>query len=87
MTVEISMPKMGMSMQAGTLIEWLKKEGNAVTIDDPIARIEMDKVATDLEAAGNGILLYLKSIPAGMVIKSRSCTPSTLAWQLPRTRV
>jgi len=75
------------AMQAGTLIEWLKKEGNAVTIDDPIARIEMDKVATDLEAAGNGILLYLKSIPAGMVIKSRSCTPSTLAWQLPRTRL
>ena len=64
MAVEISMPKMGMSMQAGTLIEWLKKEGNAVTIDDPIARIEMDKVATDLEAAGNGILLYLKSMPA-----------------------
>ena len=64
MAVEISMPKMGMSMQAGTLIEWLKKEGNAVTIDDPIARIEMDKVATDLEAAGNGILLYPKSIPA-----------------------
>ena len=64
MTVEISMPKMGMSMQAGTLIDWLKKEGDAVTIDDPIARIEMDKVATDLEAAGNGILLYLKSMPA-----------------------
>ena len=64
MAVEISMPKMGMSMQAGTLIEWPKKEGNAVTIDDPIARIEMDKVATDLEAAGNGILLYLKSMPA-----------------------
>jgi pyruvate dehydrogenase E2 component (dihydrolipoamide acetyltransferase) len=64
MAVEISMPKMGMGMQAGTLIEWLKKEGDAVTIDDPIARIETNKVATDLEAAGNGILLYLKSMPA-----------------------
>jgi pyruvate dehydrogenase E2 component (dihydrolipoamide acetyltransferase) len=64
MAVEISMPKMGMGMQAGTLIEWLKKEGDAVTVDEPITRIETNKVATDLEAAGNGILLYLKSMPA-----------------------
>ena len=63
MAVEISMPKMGMGMQAGTLIEWLKKEGDAVTIDDPIARVETNEVVTDLESAGNGILLYLKSMP------------------------
>jgi len=64
MAVEISMPKMGMSMQAGTLIDWLKKEGDAVTVDEPVTRIETSEVVTDLEAAGNGILLYPKSIPA-----------------------
>lgn len=56
MAIEIYMPKMGMSMQEGTLVEWLKIEGDTVTAGEPIARIETNKVVTDLEAAENGTL-------------------------------
>ncbi|MCJ7530956.1 MAG: 2-oxo acid dehydrogenase subunit E2 [Anaerolineales bacterium] len=68
MAVEIYMPKMGMGMQEGTLIEWLKKEGAAVTVGEPIARIETNKVVTDLEAAGNGIFGNIL-VQAGSVVQ------------------
>ena len=68
MAVEIYMPKMGMSMQEGTLIEWLKNEGAAVTVGEPIARIETNKVVTNLEAAGNGIFGNIL-VQAGSVVQ------------------
>jgi len=68
MAIEIYMPKIGRSMQEGTLIEWLKKEGDAVTVDEPIARIETNKVVTDLEAAGNGTLGNIL-VQAGSVVQ------------------
>jgi len=68
MALEIYMPKMGMSMQEGTLVEWLKKEGDSVTVGEPIARIETNKVVTDLEAAGNGVLGNIL-VQAGSVVQ------------------
>jgi len=54
---EIVMPKAGMAMEEGTLIRWLKKEGDSVKKGEAIAEIETDKVIIEEEAPGDGVML------------------------------
>lgn len=53
---EVIMPKMGDAMEEGTLLKWLKSEGDEVEAGDPIAEIETDKVTMELEAENPGTL-------------------------------
>ena len=57
MSVEIIMPKAGMSMEEGTIIKWLKEEGDAVKEGEPIVEILTDKVNMEVEAESSGYLL------------------------------
>jgi pyruvate dehydrogenase E2 component (dihydrolipoamide acetyltransferase) len=56
MAKDILMPLLSPSMTEGTLIKWLKKEGDAVKSGDVLAEVETDKATMDLEAFDNGIL-------------------------------
>ncbi len=56
---EVIMPKMGDAMEEGTLLKWLKSEGDDVSEGDPIAEIETDKVTMELEAEDAGTLAQL----------------------------
>jgi len=56
---EVIMPKMGDAMEEGTLLKWLKSEGDDVSEGDPIAEIETDKVTLELEAEDSGTLAQL----------------------------
>src|SRR5215203_4259692 len=67
------MPKMGDAMEEGTLLKWLKSEGEEVSEGDPIAEIETDKVTMELEAEDAGTLAQLiadegQDIPVGEAI-------------------
>src|SRR5215211_6429130 len=53
------MPKMGDAMEEGTLLKWLKSEGEEVSEGDAIAEIETDKVTMELEAEDAGTLAQL----------------------------
>ncbi|MGH3089548.1 MAG: biotin/lipoyl-containing protein, partial [Rubrobacteraceae bacterium] len=53
---EVIMPKMGDAMEEGTLLKWLKSEGDEVEVGEPIAEIETDKVTLELEAEDAGTL-------------------------------
>lgn len=57
MATEIIMPKAGMAMERGTIIQWLKKPGDSVEVGDPILEIETDKVSMEVEAEVSGYLL------------------------------
>ncbi|MFS0645612.1 dihydrolipoamide acetyltransferase family protein [Siminovitchia sp. 179-K 8D1 HS] len=59
MAVEIIMPKLGMGMQEGTVVEWLKKQGEQVEKGESVAVISSDKIEKDIEAPDNGILLKI----------------------------
>ena len=50
MAVPISIPKLGVSMTEGTLVEWLVSDGQQVQAGDVLYRIETDKVENDIEA-------------------------------------
>ena len=53
---EVIMPKMGDGMEEGTLLEWLKKEGDIVKSGEVIGTIQTDKATLELEAPGKGSL-------------------------------
>ena len=70
---EVIMPKMGDAMEEGTLVKWLKSEGDEVSEGDAIAEIETDKVTLELEAENTGTLAQLiadegQDIPVGEAI-------------------
>src|SRR5215210_94915 len=67
------MPKMGDAMEEGTLLKWLKSEGDDVSEGDAIAEIETDKVTMELEAEDEGTLAQLiadegQDVPVGEAI-------------------
>jgi pyruvate dehydrogenase E2 component (dihydrolipoamide acetyltransferase) len=56
MAKDILMPMLSPSMTEGTLVRWIKKEGDAVKSGDVLAEVETDKATMDLEAFDAGIL-------------------------------
>ena len=54
MRSEVILPKWGMTMQDGTIVEWLVSEGQRVREGDPIAVIETEKVETELPCPDTG---------------------------------
>ncbi len=54
--VAVTMPKWGLSMQAGKITDWMVAEGDEVSAGDDLADIETDKIAGTLEAANAGTL-------------------------------
>ncbi|MFA7290480.1 MAG: 2-oxoglutarate dehydrogenase, E2 component, dihydrolipoamide succinyltransferase [Melioribacteraceae bacterium] len=60
MKVEVVMPKMGESINEGTLIKWHKKKGDSVKKDEIIFEISTDKVDTEIPAPETGIISDIK---------------------------
>ncbi len=57
MATLIDMPKLSDTMTVGTLVKWLKKEGDPVASGDMIAEVETDKATMEVECFDDGILL------------------------------
>ncbi|MCW5942771.1 MAG: 2-oxo acid dehydrogenase subunit E2 [Fimbriimonadaceae bacterium] len=64
---EVIMPKMGDGMEEGTLLEWLKKDGDKVKSGEVIGTIQTDKATLELASPGSGRLGGLL-IEAGMTV-------------------
>lgn len=56
MSIEVKVPTLGESVSEATVGQWLKKPGEAVALDEPIASLETDKVAIDVGAPAAGIM-------------------------------
>ena len=70
MPVEITLPRLGWSMEEGTFLGWLKKDGDTVQEGEPIFSLENEKAAQDVESTDWGILSILSSAPkSGAVVK------------------
>lgn len=59
MAIEIIMPKLGVDMQEGEIIEWKKQEGDFVNEGDVILEMMSDKTSMELEAEESGVLLKI----------------------------
>jgi pyruvate dehydrogenase E2 component (dihydrolipoamide acetyltransferase) len=67
MITEIILPKLGQTMEEGTIVEWIKQEGDAVHRDDILFTVETDKAVMEVEAAANGFLRKIL-VPTGQAI-------------------
>ena len=56
MSTEVKVPTLGESVAEATIGEWLKKPGEAVALDEPIASLETDKVAVEVGAPAAGVM-------------------------------
>ena len=63
---EVIMPKMGDAMEEGTLLQWLKQDGETVAAGDVIAEIETDKSNVEIEAEDAGVL-HTQAQPGAVV--------------------
>jgi len=73
MPFEIAMPQMGLTMEAGTILHWLKQVGDAVRREEPLLEIETDKTAVEVTSDAEGVLLAIlvlegKAVPVGTVL-------------------
>lgn len=72
MATEFIMPKLGLTMEEGTILEWLVADGERVEPGTPVLRIETDKVESDVESSGAGVFHRVASVgdtfPCGQVI-------------------
>jgi TPP-dependent pyruvate/acetoin dehydrogenase alpha subunit len=60
MTWTIGMPNLGHTMQEGKVAEWLKNIGDPVRAGEPVAIVESDKAAFEVEAPHDGMLIAIK---------------------------
>lgn len=63
MSVSVTLPKMGESVVEGTIIRWLKAEGDAVALDEPIVEISTDKIDTEVPSPAAGVLAKIIAAP------------------------
>jgi len=68
MAVAVIMPELGESIVEGTIVRWLKQEGDSVQEDEPIVEIMTDKVNTELPAPASGVLQQILA-PANATVK------------------
>ena len=57
MAAEIIMPKAGMAMETGVIVQWFKEPGDTVEAGEALLEIETDKVTMEVEAEVSGVLL------------------------------
>jgi pyruvate dehydrogenase E2 component (dihydrolipoamide acetyltransferase) len=73
MPAEVIMPALGMAQETGTVLRWLKAEGETVVKGEPLLEIETDKVTVELEAPADGTLAGVSAaagdeVPVGRAI-------------------
>lgn len=73
MATQVVMPKLSPTMEEGQLSRWLKKEGDTVSMGEPLAEIDTDKATMEMQALGNGVLRKIlinegESAPLGQLI-------------------
>ena len=80
MAIEIKVPRLGWSMEEGTFLGWLQREGASVQAGQLLFKLEGDKAVEDIEAADSGILMPRSSrsdLWLWTTIRLRSIQPGT----------
>jgi len=59
MPTEVKLPRLGQGMESGTIVKWLKAEGEPVQKGEPLYELDTDKVTQEVEAEASGVLLKI----------------------------
>jgi pyruvate dehydrogenase E2 component (dihydrolipoamide acetyltransferase) len=66
MAAEVKLPRLGQGMESGTIVQWLKSEGDQVAKGEPLYEVDTEKVTQEVEAEVAGVLLKI-AVPQGEV--------------------
>src|SRR5947199_4541558 len=59
MATEIKLPRLGQGMESGTIVKWLKAEGDEIEKGEPLYELDTDKVTQEVAADASGVLLRI----------------------------
>jgi pyruvate dehydrogenase E2 component (dihydrolipoamide acetyltransferase) len=69
---QVTLPRLGQGMEAGTIVRWLKSEGDEVKKGEPLYELDTDKVTQEVEADVGGVLLKILvqegEVPVGRAV-------------------
>jgi pyruvate dehydrogenase E2 component (dihydrolipoyllysine-residue acetyltransferase) len=69
---EVILPRLGQGMESGTIVRWLKSEGEPVEKGEPLFELDTDKVTQEVEAEASGVLLRIEvaegEVPVGETV-------------------
>lgn len=73
MATEVVLPQWGMNMQEGTIVAWLKEEGDPIQQGEPFAEVETEKINTVFEAPVSGVIAHRmvaqgETVPVGTLL-------------------
>ena len=72
MATEVILPRLGQGMESGTIVRWLKSEGEPVEKGEPLFELDTDKVTQEVEAESAGVLLKIAvaegEVPVGQTV-------------------
>jgi pyruvate dehydrogenase E2 component (dihydrolipoyllysine-residue acetyltransferase) len=72
MATEVKLPRLGQGMESGTVVRWLKQEGESVEKGEPLYELDTEKVTQEVEAEASGVLLKIEvqegEVPVGQTI-------------------
>ena len=92
MAIEIVIPRLGWSMEEGTFLGWLKKDGDSIKLGDSLFELEGEKAAQEIEAVDEGILRFMTSSPqpnsllkVGAVIGYLIAVGESIPTEIPKT--
>ena len=85
MAVEFAMPKLGLTMESGTILRWLVPDRAEVTSGQSVLLVETDKVETEIESSGSGVLAqtgevgeeYLCGVRIGWLLEAGEEPPAS----------
>ena len=72
MATEVKLPRLGQGMESGTVVRWLKQEGERVEKGEPLYELDTEKVTQEVEAETSGVLLKIAvqegEVPVGRTV-------------------
>src|SRR6266566_4972663 len=72
MATEVKLPRLGQGMESGTIVKWLKSEGDKVEKGEPLYEVDTDKATQEVEAESSGVLLKIAvaegEVPVGRTV-------------------
>src|SRR5436305_6961360 len=87
---EVILPRLGQGMEAGTIVRWLKSEGEPVEKGEPLFELDTDKVTQEVEAEAAGVLLKIAvaegEVPVGQTVAFIGAEGEDVPELVPATR-
>jgi pyruvate dehydrogenase E2 component (dihydrolipoamide acetyltransferase) len=72
MATDVKLPRLGQGMESGTIVRWLKAEGDSVEKGEPLFEVDTDKATQEVEAEATGVLLRIAvaegEVPVGVTV-------------------